>query len=146
MTEMEQEIINFNHSADIQIRFNDIDMLGHVNNAKIQEYFDLGRMYYLQRIFGKSMFVDDEAIVIASIKSDFILPVFLADTVEVVTAITGFGTKSLNMIQHLRIKSTKEIKVVCQSVMVSINKKEGHSIEMPTQWIDMVNEFEKTSK
>ena len=28
--------------TDIQIRFDDIDMLGHVNNVNLQHYFDLG--------------------------------------------------------------------------------------------------------
>jgi|ADurb_Cas_01_Slu_FD_contig_21_575312_length_2074_multi_13_in_0_out_0_2 acyl-CoA thioester hydrolase len=141
---MEQEIeINFHHSADIQIRFNDIDMLGHVNNAKLQEYFDLGRMLYLQRIFGRKMFVDDEAIVIASTKTDFLKPVYLSDHIEVCTAITSIGEKSLKMTQHLRCKKMDEPKVVCESVMVSISKSSGKSMEMPEKWKDLICSFEQ---
>ena len=31
------------HKTDIQIRFNDVDQMGHVNNAVIMEYLDLGK-------------------------------------------------------------------------------------------------------
>ena len=31
------------HRTDIQIRFNDVDQMGHVNNAVIMEYLDLGK-------------------------------------------------------------------------------------------------------
>ena len=31
------------HKTPVQIRFNDIDQMGHVNNTVIMEYFDLGK-------------------------------------------------------------------------------------------------------
>ena len=31
------------HKTPIQIRFNDVDQMGHVNNAVIMEYLDLGK-------------------------------------------------------------------------------------------------------
>ncbi len=31
------------HTTPIQIRFNDVDQMGHVNNAVIMEYLDLGK-------------------------------------------------------------------------------------------------------
>ncbi len=39
---MDVHTIAFNQEDPIQIRFNDIDLLGHVNNTIIQEYFDFG--------------------------------------------------------------------------------------------------------
>lgn len=139
---MNDSKIVFHHGVDIQIRFNDIDMLGHVNNAKQQEYFDLGRMIYLQRIFGLQMFTGPDAIVIVSIKSDFMIPVLLSDEVEVVTAIYHLGNKSLKMVQHLRDTISGEVKTVCESVMVAIHKSTGQSIEMPQEWKNAIMTFE----
>ncbi len=31
------------HTTPVQVRFNDVDQMGHVNNAVIMEYFDLGK-------------------------------------------------------------------------------------------------------
>ena len=33
-------------NTPIQLRFNDIDQMGHVNNAVIMEFFDYGKMKY----------------------------------------------------------------------------------------------------
>lgn len=139
---MTQNTIAFHHKVEIQIRFNDIDMLGHVNNAKLQEYFDLGRMGYLQRIFGPNMFVDEDAIVIASIKSDFLSPVLLSDRIEVVTAIYHLGNKSLKMLQQLREVESGQVKTSCESVMVAINKGAGQSVLIPEQWKKAIRKFE----
>ena len=38
--------IEFNHQQAIQIRFNDVDVIGHVNNAVQLSYFDLGKVKY----------------------------------------------------------------------------------------------------
>ena len=35
--------IEFNHQQEIQIRFNDVDVIGHVNNAVQLSYFDIDR-------------------------------------------------------------------------------------------------------
>ena len=34
------EAVKFNHQMSVQIRFNDVDIYGHVNNAVILSYFD----------------------------------------------------------------------------------------------------------
>ncbi len=141
---MTHNTIVFHHKVEIQIRFNDIDMLGHVNNAKLQEYFDLGRMGYLQRIFGPNMFVEEDAIVIASIKSDFLSPVFLSDRIVVETAIFHLGNKSLKMLQQLHEVETGVVKTTCESVMVAINKGSGQSVLIPDAWKVAIRAFEKT--
>lgn len=141
---MTHNTIVFHHKVEIQIRFNDIDMLGHVNNAKLQEYFDLGRMGYLQRIFGPNMFVEEDAIVIASIKSDFLSPVFLSDRIVVETAIYHLGNKSLKMLQQLREVDSGLVKTSCESVMVAINKGSGQSVLIPDAWKVAIRAFEKT--
>ncbi len=141
---MTQTTFVFHHRVDIQIRFNDIDMLGHVNNTKLQEYFDLGRMNYLQRIFGPEMFVDGDAIVIASMKSDFLSPVLLSNKLEVVTTIFHLGNKSLKMMQHLRDVEANVVKTTCESVMVAISKSSGQSVLIPDAWKRTIRDFEKS--
>ena len=46
---MEQniEMQAYNHRVPIQIRFNDVDRYGHVNNNSYFAYYDLGKEDYL---------------------------------------------------------------------------------------------------
>ena len=43
-------IANFKHKTLIQIRFKDVDMMGHVNNANHLTYFELARVHYFDEI------------------------------------------------------------------------------------------------
>ena len=40
----------FRHSIPVQMRFNDIDVLGHVNNSVFFTYYDLGKSAYFTTI------------------------------------------------------------------------------------------------
>ncbi len=137
------EDIQFNHSTAIQIRFNDVDGLGHVNNTTIQEYFDLGRMYYMNAVFSDTIFKGDETVIVVNINTDFFTPVYLKDELEVKTAIVGIGTKSLKMVQQVSCKETGRVKASCKSVMVGFNKVTEQSLELLPEWRDAISRWEK---
>ena len=42
------------HKMDMQIRFNDLDSMGHVNNANYFTYFELARVEYFKVAMGSS--------------------------------------------------------------------------------------------
>lgn len=125
--------VRFNQVDKIQIRFNDIDLMGHVNNATIGEYFDLGRMYYLHRIFGGSVRMEQESFVIASISTNFFIPILLGYKIEVRTRITEIGNKSLQMFQGVYDDSGRKL-VECSSVMVAFSSETQKTIVIPKLW------------
>lgn len=140
---MEQESINFNVRTSIQIRFNDIDGLGHVNNSVYSQYFDQGRMDYFRILNGgKSVDWHKAKLVIASTKIDFLKPVFLNEPADVLTKVYKIGNKSLKMIQHLIDPETEEVKATCKSVMVGFDNVSMQSIELPENWRSAILSFE----
>ena len=42
------EEIQFNHTLPIQLRFNDVDKFGHVNNTVYFSFYDLGKTEYFR--------------------------------------------------------------------------------------------------
>ena len=139
---MDYEKINFKHTTPVQIRFNDLDVFAHVNNAVIQEYFDLGRLYYLQQILEGELETGENTLIIASVKTDFMDPVLLENNIVVKTSVYAIGEKSLKMIQLLTDRETGAEKAVCESVMVAFNKKFLQSIEFPEKWRKNITGFE----
>ena len=139
---MDYEKINFKHKTPIQIRFNDLDVFAHVNNAVIQEYFDLGRLYYLQEVLEGQLNVSDITMVIASIKTDFFEPVFLEEQIVVETSVLYVGNKSLKMFQKITDVSDGKEKAVCESVMVSFNKISQESADLPVRWRKNILKYE----
>lgn len=141
---MKQQDIVFRMSIPVQIRFNDIDPFGHVNNATYQEYFDLGRVHYFKQVFDGHLFTKELALVIASIKTDFLIPVLLHDHIEVRTKVHEIGNKSLKMLQHVVDTNTGQIKTTCMSVMVCFRKDGSHQTEViPEVWRQKFNQIEE---
>ena len=42
----------FKHKTSIQLRFKDVDMMGHVNNANHFTYLELARVKYFNEVAG----------------------------------------------------------------------------------------------
>lgn len=140
---MEHHLSDFHHQLPIQIRFNDIDGFGHINNAVYQEYFDLGRVDYLERALGSLPGIEDQNLVIVSNKTDFSRPLYLRDELMVFTRVYQLGNKSLRMIQWLVKKGQVTPSVTCDSVMAGFIPSIEKGMVLPHTWRQRLNNFEK---
>ncbi len=134
--------IKFNHIKDLQIRFNDIDMLGHVNNISVQEFFDLGRITYLTENLGKLLDSNHEHLVIASYNTNFYAPILFEEKIEVRTKVYNIGNKSLKMFQGIFDKNNN-IKAANDCILVGFDMQSQKSISIPNTWRDSLSNFEK---
>ena len=138
------EEYSFQQEYPIQIRFNDIDPMGHVNNAIMQEYFDIGRLYYLNLMFDKKIEHNGLTLFIASIQTDFLSPIQLEDSIKVQTKVYELGNKSLKMVQRL-ISEKGNIKAFSKSVMVCVSSATNESQVIPDSWRSIINQMEGNS-
>lgn len=134
------------HKIQVQIRFNDIDIMGHVNNAVYQYYFDLARVDYFDHVLKEEdANLKKEALIVASIKVDYLKPVFMRDNIFVTTKITYIGNKSLKMTQEV-INENNDIKATSETIMVAFSIENDSTIVIPEKWIMAINDFEKELK
>ncbi len=136
----------FNHGAPIQIRFNDIDMMGHVNNSIQQSYYDFGRMKYLKDVLHEDINQSAESLIIAHISMDFMEPVFMGEDISIYSRITKIGNKSCHMEQIIINANTKNPKSKCFSVLVGFDYVAHQSILLPERWKEKVAAFEKITR
>ena len=80
------------HTTPIQIRFNDVDQMGHVNNAVIMEYLDLGKDAFFSG-HGLSPTKSDFTVMVVHYDVDFKAQIHYHDKIQVETSIERFGTK-----------------------------------------------------
>lgn len=139
---MELKEETFNHTLPIQIRFNDIDAIGHINNNIYFSYFDLGKTVYFDEVKSSEVSWIEGFIVVARIETDFISPIFYKESIVVDTKITKVGHKSLIMLQQIRNVKTGEIKCRCQSVIVAYNASTQSSMEIPDVWRHAISNYE----
>lgn len=132
------------HTLPIQLRFNDIDGLGHVNNAMQANYFDLGRLHYFEAAITKKVEWTRFPMVIASVKTDFFAPIFLSEVIEVKTKVKQIGDKSLSMFQEL-VSDKGIVKSTCESVMVGFDMKNQCSAPISEEMRSALSAFEGVS-
>lgn len=135
----------FKHTLPIQLRFNDIDALGHVNNTVYFSFYDLGKTSYFSQIRdANESLVDivDFGVVIANIQVNFVLPIFPNEKIAVQTAVSEVGTKSFKLIQQVINVETNDVKCVCQTVMVGYNLTSKTTQEISEEWKKALADFE----
>ena len=82
------------------MRFNDIDMLGHLNNSVYFTFMDLAKARYFQAVLGDKFRWGNIGVVIVNVNCDFCAPSFFDDELEVETAVISIGDKSLTLEPH----------------------------------------------
>lgn len=122
-------------TTPIQIRFADVDKLGHVNNAVYLSYIELARLDFFTAVAEKINW-DKEGIILARVEIDYKAPVLLEDKLYVKTWCSRVGTKSFDLDYTLVTKNGNQeiIKAMAVSVLVCFNYAEGKSMLMPAQW------------
>lgn len=135
----------FKHTISIQMRFNDIDMLGHLNNSMYFAYFDTGKSEYFGAVCGVKNYHDRLNVVIANVNCDFIAPVYYKENIVVKTQITQIHNKSFNLLQAIVNQDTGEIKAMCRTVMVGFSPDKGTSVPLSEEWKNAVINYEGLS-
>ena len=133
----------FYHSCPLQIRFNDIDTLGHATNSVYQQYFDLGRMEYFSDVLQEEMDWQEEGLILVSININYLAPVKLYDEIEVRTKIVKLGNKSLEMVQQVYNLTKQSVAAESKSIMVGFSGKTQQSIPIAERWRKRIANFEK---
>ena len=122
-------------TTPIQIRFADVDKLGHVNNAVYLSYIEVARLHFFTEVAGKINW-DKEGIILGRVEIDYKVPVLLEDKLFVKTWCNRIGTKSFDLTYSIFTKNgDNEIeKAKAVSVLVCFEYATGKSIVMPEQW------------
>ncbi|MBR3725375.1 MAG: acyl-CoA thioesterase [Bacteroidales bacterium] len=118
------------HTTPIQLRFNDIDQMGHVNNAVIMEFFDLGKSEYFTAI-GLPPEEGDFTVMVVRVEVDFLRQIRYHDRIQVTTSVDHFGTKSLAVKQQVVDVETGESCANCRTVMSGYSRTTQKSAVIP---------------
>ena len=133
----------FKLTTQVQLRFNDVDALGHVNNSVYFQFFDLAKTEYFA---GLEVNADINwcrpSIVIANVNCSFLAPTLFNEPVEVLTQCMRLGNKSLTLLQHVINSETRELKATCATVMVNMAPETNQPSPIPQVWRDAIVAFE----
>lgn len=143
---------DFKHTFPIQLRFVDIDKLGHVNNAVYLSYFETARVAYFDDVIGERVDWKKTGMILAKSTVDYKAPVFLHDKIHICSSVTKLGNKSFEISNVLlkehfdKLSGTKkeEVAAIATFIIVCFNYETQSTIEIPADWRERVVLFEKS--
>ena len=124
----------FSNRLPIQIRFSDVDVVGHVNNIVYFQYYDTGKAAFMTELLGRSISWQEVDTVVANVDCAFIAPIFWGEKIEVLTTCTFIHDKSFKLLQMLINSDTGEVKSVCETVMVSFDPHTQKAAPLNEEW------------
>jgi acyl-CoA thioester hydrolase len=125
----------------IQVRFSDIDSMGHVNNSVYLSYFEYARIVYFTPLLGKDWDWKKYGIILKKNEIEYIKPVFLDQTPEIRIYLLNIGTKSFTLGYELTVNS--EIYTTGSSVLVGFDSHENSTIELPARMREVLEDLNK---
>ena len=110
-----------NHQIDIQIRFGDVDMFGHVNNAAYVSMLDCAKIRFFQDIIGPELTPEKIGLVVVNINCSFYSPTYLNEPLKAATGVVAVGEHSVRLEQRIFNPSTGDVKCVCHNVLAGFD-------------------------
>ncbi len=125
----------------VEVRFRDIDMFGHVNNAVYLTYMESARVAYYTAVTGLTE-PRGFGMTVAGAKIDFIKPAFFGQSLRVYTRTGRIGNKSWTLEHELRDAETGQLMASGYTVNVHYDYKSGQSQPIPPNIVEMLEQFE----
>jgi acyl-CoA thioester hydrolase len=114
-----------------QVRFRDLDPMGHVNNAVFLTYLEQARIAFFDQ-HGLPVGLEDLNLIVARVEIDFRAPVRLGQEVEVAVRATRFGTKSFDLDYELTADGATVAEA--KSVQVAYDYARREPVPLPESW------------
>jgi acyl-CoA thioester hydrolase len=127
----------FTHGVPIQVRWGDLDAMGHVNNATYLTYLEQARVTYFDDLGLWDGSGGGLGLIMARAEIDYRLPIRARDAIIVYTRCTRLGTRSFDTEQLVaRVDDGGALTIAAQAriVVVVYDYGSGQSAPIPDAW------------
>lgn len=120
----------------LQVRFNDLDMAGHVHNSEYLNYFEIGRIDFFNKIIASDWDWKEKGILVARNEVDYVQATHFYDNLFVETTCEDLGKKSVTL-EYKIFKEKDGVKILCtkgRSILVCFDFNTNQSVEVFPEW------------
>lgn len=126
-------------ATSVQLRFRDLDAMGHVNNVVYLTYCELARtQFYMQHAFKRSL--HDIDFILAHAEIDFLSAAEWGDEIEVSVWPSKIGESSFTLSYELRERRSNRLLARSSSVQVSYDYASRKTKPIPPDFRRMLEE------
>ena len=121
--------------TDLIVRFADVDVMGHVNNAVYLSYFEQARVAFFKKINKLDLrYMDAKSafgFIVAEIGIKFLAPTYVDQALTVAIRVAEIRNKAFRFEYEIRDKKSKVVVATGFSVQVSYNYKKQKTFPLP---------------
>jgi acyl-CoA thioester hydrolase len=127
--------------AEIQVRFSDLDVMGHVNNAIYLSYFEMTRVHYFKELLGETWDWKTAGVLLVRNEIDYLIPILLHQQPKIKMHLIEIGTKSFQLGYEIYVGEILHTKG--SSVLVCFNSVTQKTIAVPNSMSIALNKLIK---
>lgn len=126
------------HTSKINIRFRDIDAMGHVNNAVYLTYFEEARIAMFKDMIKTEWNWKKNGVLLVKNEVEYLKPILSRDEVFITTRIEKIGTKSFDVGYVFADAQNSIIYTKGKSVLVCFDYEKQETINFPDEWRKLI--------
>lgn len=127
--------------AKIQVRFADLDTMGHVNNSVYLSYFEYARVHYFNQLLGLGWDWRKFGVLVARNEINYLKPVLLNDVPQIEILLDSIGSKSFTLAYEVTVNG--ELTTTGKSVLVCFDGSTQTSIPVSGDWKQALGKLRK---
>lgn len=132
-------------TVDLNVRFRDLDAMGHVNNAVFFTYFEEGRKAFFQK-HSKNPRSLDFPFILAHVACDYRKPVTLEDAIRLLLWVGEIGKRRFDFLYRIADgRNPETVYASGRSVQVSFDYRNQRSILLPREVIEHLLPFQEAA-
>ncbi len=127
--------------AKIQVRFADLDTMGHVNNSVYLSYFEYARVHYFNQLLGLGWDWRKFGVLVARNEINYLKPVLLNDVPQIEILLDSIGSKSFTLAYEVTVNG--ELTTTGKSVLVCFDASAQASVPVSGDWKKALEKLRK---
>ncbi|WP_254523528.1 acyl-CoA thioesterase [Natrinema caseinilyticum] len=121
---------DFSYETSVNVRFRDLDSMGHVNNATYATYLEQARDAYFRDVLGVSLAETDTVLV--RLELEYGRAIEPNDDVTIALRVTDLGSSSIEM--EYEVRANGERAATARTVQALVDFETGESRPLSTEW------------
>jgi acyl-CoA thioester hydrolase len=132
---------HFRYATTIEVRWRDLDALGHVNNAVYLTYLEEARVHYMRELGLGFRSIDEVGIIFAEVTCTFLSPILLSEQVTIRVRVAELGRSSFVFDYQMEGEDGRVV-ARARSVQVCYDYEAERSIPIPERWRQLIIDYE----
>ena len=135
-------MMDYEYTTELDVRFRDLDAMGHVNNTVYATYLEQARADYYADVIDVSLSAVDT--VLASLSTAYQRPVTAKETVTVAFGVGDLGDSSILM--EYEVRTENGAAATAETVQIAFDRETGESRSIPQEWRDRITRYAQSDR